>query len=248
MLEARLVRMAEKFWVAAKHLERQFPRDFESAIAWSIPLFIVRVPRLWIHDVEGYLRQRQLPAVSAAADRPLHGCVIAIRGKGLIFADGSDDIRELRFTLAHEVAHFLLDYQAPRQRAIERLGPQIEDVLDGQRQPRPEERVDGLLANSPVGIYAHFMHRVGGEIASEEVLEAENQADLLAFELLAPEAEVWAAVPKDFSRRPFARRVASLHRLLTRRFGLPRYAAARYSAILCRSRFGGPSVREWLGM
>jgi hypothetical protein len=150
--------------------------------------------------------------------------------------------------MAHEVAHFLLDYQVQRQRAIERLGPQIEEVLDGQRLPTPEERVDGLLANAPVGLYAHFMHRVGGDIAADKVLESESQADLLAFELLAPEAEVWQGVSKNFSKRPFTARRASLQRLLVRRFGLPSDPAGRYSSTLCRSRFGSPSLREWLGM
>ncbi len=248
MPEARLLRMAQKFWEAATHLERRFPRDFESAIAWSVPLFIVRVPRLCVHDIESYLRQRQLPAVIGVTDRPLHGCVIAIRGKGLIFVDGGDGAHELRFTMAHEVAHFLLDYQLPRQRAIERFGQQIEEVLDGLRPPTPEERVDGLLANTPIGLFAHFMHRVGGDIAAADILEAESNADLLAFELLAPEVDVWSAVPQNFSKRTFNARKASLQRLLIRRFGLPSNAAARYSAILCRSRFGGPSIREWLGM
>jgi len=150
--------------------------------------------------------------------------------------------------MAHEVAHFLLDYEEPRRRAIERLGPRINEVLDGQRSPTPEERVDALLANAPVGLYAHFMHRVGGVIAADNVLEAESQADLLAFELLAPEAEVWGAVPKSFSKRTFTARRASLQRLLVRRFGLARDAAQKYSAILCRSRLGGASVREWLDM
>jgi hypothetical protein len=240
--------MAEKFWEAATHLERRCPRDFESAIAWSVPLFIVRVPRLCVHDIESYLRQRQLPAVIGVTDRPLHGCVIAIRGKGLIFVDGGDGAHELRFTMAHEVAHFLLDYQLPRQLAIERFGLQIEEVLDGLRPPTPEERVDGLLANTPIGLFAHFMHRAGGHIAAENVLEAESQADLLAFELLAPEAEVWRAVPKGFVQRPFSQRKAALQRLLIRRFGLPSEAARLYSNQLCYSQFGNLPVREWLGI
>ena len=120
MLEARLLRVAERFWEPAGHLARQFPRDIESAVAWSVPLFVVRLPHLWVHDLENYLRQRRLPASMEVADRPLHGCVIAIRGKGFIVVDGTDGAPELRFTMAHEFAHFLLDYQQPRLRAIER--------------------------------------------------------------------------------------------------------------------------------
>src|SRR5579863_7064222 len=103
MLEARLLRMANRFWKPAGQLAHQLPRDIESAIAWSLPLFIVRVPHLCVHDVNDYLGQRQLPSLISAPDRPLHGCVLASRGKGLLMVDGSDDARELRFTLAHEV-------------------------------------------------------------------------------------------------------------------------------------------------
>lgn len=246
MLTARLLRVSKTFWEPARHLARQFPRDLESAISWSVPLFVVRLPNLWVHDLENYLRQRRLAASMGVADRPLHGCVIGVRGKGFIVVDGTDGAREIRFTMAHEVAHFLLDYQEPRQCALERLGPEIEDVLDGQRSPTPAERVDGLLANAPLGLYAHFMHRVGGEVAASAIVDAESEADLLGFELLAPEGEVWNAVPKNFWQCSFSARRSSLQRLLVRRFGLPNEAAQKYAAILSRSRFGGPSVREWL--
>jgi hypothetical protein len=248
MLESRLLRIAGKFWEAARHIECTYPRDIESAIAWSVPLFIVRVPNLWLHDVETYLRQRQLPAVIGAKDRPLHGCVIAIRGKGLIVVDGTDGPHELRFTIAHEVAHFLLDYQEPRLRAIGKLGPHLEEVVDGLRPPTAAERVDGLLANTPIGLYAHFMHRDDAGSAGRAILETEGQADRLAFELIAPDHEVWRSVPKGFADRAYGNRVAGLQRLLVRRFGLPREAAHKYAADLCGARYGGMSVREWLGI
>jgi len=248
MLESGLRRTAEKFWQLANHLGSKFPRDIESAVAWSLPLFIVRVPQLYVHDVESYLQRRQLPATIGSADRPLHGCVIAMCGKGFIIVDGADPVRELKFTIAHEIAHFLLDYQQPRQRAIEKLGPQIEEVLDGKRPSTPQQRLDGLLSNVSVGLYAHFMHREDGHLAKSKVFEAENQADRLALELLAPETEVWFAIQKDLTNAPFTQRVATLQRLLVRRFGLPSNVAQKYSANLCSSRFGAPSVREWLGM
>jgi hypothetical protein len=248
MLETRLRRTAEKFWGAAAHIQCRFPRDIESAIAWSLPLFIVRVPNLWVHDVESYLRQRQSPAVIGAADRRLHGCIIAMRGKGFIAVDGTDSPNEIRFTIAHEVAHFLLDYQEVRLRAVEKLGSGIEEVLDGQRPPRPEERVDGLLANSPIGLYTHFMHRDDAGVAGSAILEVESRADRLAFELVAPEGQVWRGLPRAVADRTYGKRVEALRRRLTRHFGLSRAAAQRYAVILCRSRFGGASVREWLGL
>lgn len=249
MLETRVHRTAEKFWKPASDIQSRFPRDIESAIAWSLPLFVVRLPRLWIHDVERYLRERQLPVViGPAADRRLHGCVLAIRGKGLIIVDGTDKPPQVRFTIAHEAAHFMLDYQEPRLRAVERLGANIQSVLDGERALEPEERIDGLLANAPVGLYAHFMHRDGAGFGSERILEAESQADQLAFELIAPETEVWRVLPKGFVKRGYEQRLTTVRRLLVRRFGLPTEVAPQYATSLCRSRFGGATVREWLGM
>jgi hypothetical protein len=248
MLESRLSRIAIKFWEAACNIESTFPRDIEAATAWSVPLFILRIPNLWVHDVETYLREKQLPARIGAADRPLHGCVVAIRGKGLIVVDGTDGPHEIRFTIAHEVAHFLLDYQEPRLRALDRLGPHVQEVLDGQRPPTTAERIDGLLANTAVGMYMHFMHRDDAGLADGSVLEAESQADRLALELIAPHDEVWRSLPKGFTDRSYPRRVGSLQRLLVRRFGLPTEEAQNYAASLCRSRFGGVSVREWLGI
>lgn len=248
MPEAQLVRAAEGFWQAARHLEGQFPRDIESAIAWSVPLFVVRLPHISVREVQNYLRQRQLPVQIGAEDRPLHGCVVAIRGKGLIIVDGSDGANEVRFTLAHEIAHFLLDYQIPRQRAVARLGTKIEAVLDGLRPATRVERTDGILAHVPIELYTHFMHRNDGEIRTDRILHAESRADLLAFEMLAPETEVWRALSTPFAKRTYQERTATVRRQLARRFGLPGEAARQYSAILCRSRFGGPSVRERLGL
>ena len=240
--------MAELFWESAPHIKDQFPRDIESALAWATPLFIVRVPSLWVHDVEIYLQQRRLPTLSGAVDRPLHGCVFAVRGKGLVVVDGTDEPHELRFTIAHEVAHFLLDYQTPRLLALEKLGQRIEAVLDGQRPPTQEERVDGLLVNVSVGLYAHFMHRDDAGFGGDKILEVESQADRLAFELVAPESEVLRVLPRGFADRTYRQRLATLRRLLMRRYGLPSEMAQKYATTICRSRFGGMSVREWLGV
>ncbi len=247
MLETRLRRVAEMFWEAAGP-ERQFPCDIQSAIAWSVPLFILRVPNLWLHDVEEYLRRQQLPASIGSSDRPLHGCVVAMRGKGFIVVNGTVDQRELRFTIAHEVAHFILDYQQPRLQALGKFGLGIGEVLDGLRLPTHEERVDGLLAQAPIGLYTHFMHRDGRGGFSTAVFESESNADRLAFELVAPEKEVWRALSNDVLKRAYQQRLITVQRLLLRRFGLPSNAAQEYAARLCRSRFEGPSVREWLGI
>ncbi|MFN8557423.1 MAG: ImmA/IrrE family metallo-endopeptidase [Dehalococcoidia bacterium] len=40
----------------------------------------------------------------------------------MIIVDSSDAPDEVRFTVAHEAAHFLLDYEQPRARAVAALG------------------------------------------------------------------------------------------------------------------------------
>ncbi len=248
MLEARIRETAEEFWKFSGLRKRTFPLDIESALSWSLPLFLLRVPNLWIHNIEHYLVQQQLPALLGGADRPLHGCVVALRGKGLVMVDGTDTAPEIRFTIAHEVAHFILDYLAPRQRALVILGAGVDEVLDGYRAPTANERADALLANVSLGLYAHFMHRDESGFGDATALDSEDQADRLAFELVAPEDELWRALPKDFKDRTYRKRVETVRRLLIRRFGLPSEASCKYATIFCRTRFGGASVREWLGI
>jgi Zn-dependent peptidase ImmA (M78 family) len=178
----------------------------------------------------------------------LHGCLVAFKGKGAVIVDGSDSGPEIRFTIAHEISHFLLDYVAPRQRAIERLGPSLVDVVDALRQPTAEEHTHAILSGVSLAFYAHFMHRDEFRGGSLITLESEDQADRLAFELLAPEEEVWRSLPKSLRTRPFAAKLGTVRRILVRRFGLPAEASTRYAATFCRSHFGGVSVREWLGV
>jgi hypothetical protein len=246
MIEPLLKETADQFWHAAG-ISPTFPRELERAVAWVMPIAILKIPNLWTRDVEDCLRRRQLPLLSVTEDRPLHGCVYAYAGKGLIIVNGTDEIDELRFTIAHELAHFLLNYQVPRNRAIDKLGPEITDVLDGLRAARTIERVDAVLSGVLLGIYSHFMHREDVKDGST-IVAAESRADRLAVELLAPEEAVRRLLPRGFYDRTFQRRVGSLRRLLKMRFGLPRSVAASLASRICREWFGGPSAREWLGL
>jgi|SRR5579884_4139530 len=246
MIEASLRKIAEDFWLSAG-IPRTFPRELERALAWVMPIAVLRIPNLWTHDVEECLRRRQLPLILGIEDRPLHGCVYAYGGKGLIIVDGTDSAEELRFTVAHEFAHFLLDYEVPRKRAIERLGPEINEVLDGHRIARVNERVDAILSAAPLGVYSHFMHRVAAPDDSA-VVQSENRADRLAVELLAPEQAIRKSLPRGFYDKPFQKRVVSLQRQLKTRFGLPHDILSRLASQLCHEWFSGPSAREWLGL
>ncbi|MBI4497316.1 MAG: hypothetical protein HY689_05400 [Chloroflexi bacterium] len=247
MTEPRLERIAQEFWAAAGGPE-PFPRRLEGAVLWALPLMVAKLPRLWVRDAEAWLRARGLPFCAGGPDRPLHGCLVAYGGSGCVLLDGTDPADEQRFSLAHEVAHFLLDYQEPRRRAVQRLGRSLLEVFDGRRPPTATERIDAILCQAPMGAHTHLMERrPDGVLGCGPVADAEAQADRLALELLAPDAEVERRVA--LSGRPVAFAAGRRHLVaaLTTDFGLPQAVAASYGAGLARAWWGGPSFREWLG-
>ena len=71
--------------------------------------------------------------------------------------DAADPEDEQRFTLAHELAHFLRDYWRPRQMAQQRLGAEAVAILDGKRPPTPQERLAALLREVPLGFHVHLI-------------------------------------------------------------------------------------------
>ena len=219
---------AEGFWRAAGEKEA-FPRELRRPLAHALPVGLVLLPRLRLQAVDDWLRGQRIGCALDTTDRPLRACLVARRGQGLIFLDGTDPPDEQRFSLAHELAHYLRDYWQPRREAASRLGPAILAVLDGERPPRTEERIDALVARLPLGYHVHLLERTpAGGAGSARIARAERDADLLACELLAPAA----AVLRDLSGDdPHGRRVAATGRLRDT-FGLPAAQAARYAALL----------------
>ena len=218
--------LAEWFWAAAGQ-PPPFPRDLRQAVLLALPLGIVDLPRLRVAAIDVWLARRAAACRMGVADRPLRACLVAHGGAGLVFLDGADPPDEHRFSLAHETAHFLVDYWQPRQRAAARLGPAALEVLDGLRPPTRVERVDAALAGVPLNVHVHLMDRTpDGHAASTRENAAERRADLLALELLAPRDAVEAAL----APLPPATRRADAARLLAGTFGLPSPVAAAYAA------------------
>lgn len=219
---------AEDFWQAAGGPEG-FPRSLRIPIANALPVTVVLLPRLRVSRVDDWLRRRGIPGTDAAPDRPLRACLVACRGQGFIFVEGVDAEDEQRFSLAHELAHFLRSYWRPRAAALDRLGPEVLPVLDGERPPRPSERLAALLARQQLGYQVHLLDRdPDGLIADDAIDRAEREADELAFELLAPADSVLAG---NLPAAP-ARRRAAVQRRLVDVFGLPPGPATRYATHL----------------
>ncbi len=248
MTEGWLVNVVDDFWRRAGGQE-PFPRSLEQPIVWALPLAVLKLPRLWVRDVEAWLKQRGVRFQLDCQDRPLRGCLVAYGGRGCVLLDGSDPHDELRFSLAHEAAHFLVDYIRPRERAVARLSPVILEVFDGLRPPTADERIDAVLSDVSIGVHTHLMERShDGVLGCSRIVDAESRADRLALELLAPATEVQRRAAGFGSQLSSNEIVRSAVEALVSDFGLPLIVAEAYAKFILRSSRGGASFREWLGV
>lgn len=239
--------IAEGFWEMAGDSDETgtLPRDIKMAITLALPLEVYPVPALRARHVLDWTRRIQMSYRLRGRDRRLHGCLLADRGKGTIFVDASDADDEQRFTLAHELAHFLLDYQLPRQRAVSALGPSIVPVLDGERAPTFEERVHAVISNVHLGTMSHVMERPESGLPTNLVIDIENRADRLALELFAPAESLYTLMRQATAPRGFDARLAYLTQMLTRQYGLPAAIAASYARYVL-AQLGEPTFSDWL--
>jgi IrrE N-terminal-like domain len=186
-------------------------------------------PHPSITSILQWLRQNGVACNLVTPDRPLRACLVAREGYGLVFIDGTDSESEQRFSLAHELAHFLHDYLFPRGRVLRNLGRAALEVLDGHRPPTAEERIHALLSSTTIGFHAHFMDREPIDRSRPgAIADAENCADRLAFELLAPAEHVVSSI-SSASRPPSLEEIAGK---LRESYGLPDRQAAEYAAKL----------------
>lgn len=229
-LDLKAQRLLDSFWERCGEAE-PFPRSLERSIALALPVAIVRLPRLRISSIESWLHRRQAGYSFRCQDRALRGCLLAHRGRGLIFVDGIDPEDERRFTIAHELAHFLLDYWSVRDQAIRALGPTISEVMDGFRPATLTERVGSALSGVPIGVHCRLLERgkLTGDLEHCSI-GLENRADRVALTLLAPPAEVFSRVNLGHPR--FEARLRTTEEILRRDFGLPECFVSKYAHIL----------------
>jgi hypothetical protein len=230
--------LAKTFWSQVGG-DEPFPRHLCGPIR-AMPLTVEPITELTVRRVCQWLRANGIFQSSPTHDRPLRGCLTADCGHGIVFLDAADPEDEQRFSLAHELAHFLRDYWRPRQLAIQRLGAQALDVLDGKRPPTSQERLGALLGGVPLGFHMHLMDRDAQRRPVDSASrDAEICADRLACELLAP-AEHVAATHATFCSEQSAQ---SLVERLCSYYGLPKGEANRYA---CQLLGESTPVEGWL--
>lgn len=248
MTEGWLRRTVEEFWEQVGQVEMP-PRNLENSVLWALPLIVEKVPNLWVREIETWLKRYNIPYPLPYSNRPLYGCLIAYGGRGVVLLDETDSEDQSRFSLAHETAHFLVDYLQPRERAIAKLGSSIIEVLDGLRPQTLDERVHAVLSGIPLGIHIDLMERPrDGSHCNDNIVEIEDRADRLALELLAPMDEVYQHVLAVGKPATFHEGVRLTTHLLIQVFGLPESVAQTYGSFLYRSWYGGTSFKEWLGI
>jgi hypothetical protein len=190
MSDLELEQCAAGFW-AGTDLSDVYPRPIEQAIALKLPVTVVKLPVVTVRAVGRWLQRHHRTPAFPPYCRDLMGCLYADGGHGFIFVCGADEPEEQRFTLAHDTAHFLVDYWWPRLQVIQALGSSIIDVLDGQRPARPAERASAILAHVRVGPHWHLLPRPGTDPDGDAHLASvEDRADDLGLELVAPQKRV----------------------------------------------------------
>lgn len=230
------IETAEAFWAEAGS-EAGTPRVLRRTIQLTLPLGVVPRSGLTTARLDSWLREWDIVCSLRAPNRALRACLVCRAGRGLIFIDKDDNDAEQRYSLAHELAHYLREQWQPRRRAVAAFGPQVLEVLDGDRPPRVEESIQSILAQVPIGLQVHLMERtLDGNFADSTIYRAEREADLLAFELLAPSDDVLSTLQAT----PGGNRLAAVHHILTDSYGFPPHLAAVYA----RELVNGAAHRE----
>jgi hypothetical protein len=247
--DPEIVSIAESFWEEAGPPSEAWPRDIEDVLSFALPITPVPLHGLRVSAIQAWLDRRKMPCFFPCHDRDLRGCLVADRGVGFIFIDASDSEAERRFTLAHEAAHFLLEYHLPRRRAVADLGTEYLNVLDGLREPTLDERVVAWSCSIQSTPHIHLMEpEGGGRMTRPDVWKAENRADDLALELLAPADEVTKRTNPNQMHPTYFTFVSDVVTELTSTFELPKSVARRYAHRLAASQIGEPSVLTSLGL
>jgi len=236
--------LAEKFW-SLSGIVPDYPCNIEYAAlaAFALPTFPIEA--LDIVKARESARSQNLSIQFPTRNRSLCGCLLATSRAGIILIEATDSTDEQRYTIAHETAHFLLECWGPLRQAEEVLGEGIVDVLEGRRSPTLDERLEAILSNVPLRLVSHLMERPEAGLPSMLVLDAEDRADRLALELLAPFRRLVEFMGQPETPRGYRSRLSYLTQALGKMNGVPIDPAAAYAQYILKS-LGEPTFRDWL--
>lgn len=209
--------------------------DFESQVAVCLPLAVVTVPRLTANRIEDWLTSRRLAVEIVRDDGGLRAALVAYGGVGVAFIDGTDEAIERRFSLAHEVGHFVAEYLAERARIDRIAGARMLQVHDGVRPASSGEKLRFAITGRPLPV--RFWRCTGQAGRSEQL------ADRVAVELLAPAAALFALAGEPPARDYWMMLRARAHEAAIK-FGAPPGYLERQIDALWRAAGGGPGFGD----
>jgi Zn-dependent peptidase ImmA (M78 family) len=224
----------EDFWKQAGIIPKYplAPTLLEQAICLLLPINIVRLNKLSSFKVVSWLADRNYE-IQMQEDCPLCGLLFINRCQGIIFINGSHPLDEQSYTLAHELGHYLLEFEYPRKKAGLLFDNKIDDIFSGTRKPTIEDELSGIIKRVSVSPYIHFLEE--GNVSAEsrsQVWAAENKADAMAFELLAPFQTVCAQLKSESGPYTFSRIKKELLTILAKNFGLPSSVRQQYATTI----------------
>jgi IrrE N-terminal-like domain len=245
MISHDIERLAAGFWEEWGK-DEPFPRDLEIPIHYlRTSVAICDLPMLCPPTIRNYLQERGHLLALTTPRRWLDGCFYGHKELGFIFLEQNLEPERRRVVLAHEFGHFLAHYEAPRQRAARRLGAAVVPVLDGERPASAAERLSASLSGVRLSSYLHFMDRNEDGSHREPVTRAEQTADELGLELLAPWRAVFARLRTGGT---WPGTLPQWKELLATIFGLPQDSAGNYGQRLLRMARGRLGFSEALGL
>src|SRR5690606_23003050 len=105
-----------------------------------------------------------------------------------------------------------------------------------------------VLSFNTIKQFTHLLEKSGdGSFFNEEVFNAENDADSLALELLAPAMNIVSEIKGSFPKIQFQDFKVECYHLLYNKYGFPKMVSEDYAARLAYSVTGGPSLLTKFG-
>lgn len=208
-------------------------------------LLVKYIRNLTRRGIEAWLNRSQIKVHLPMPDQALYGFLYVQNEMVIIFLEADADPKERKFTLAHELAHYLLEYVWPQQQAIRVLGQGAASLFSKRRLPDLKERVWGTLHDLPLYPRKDLLSNKQMDAAGRLALAAaENNADMLAFELMAPFELLRSCEQQGNHRATFM----YIHNLLQTVFDFPPTQAQIYAQLTTDRLLGRASVQELLGL
>lgn len=221
----------------------------EQAILLTQPISIVKLDRLSLLKITKYLRERGVSINYTLDDKELFGFVLSYNGHAYIFLNGTESSQEQCFTLAHELSHYLIDYKLPREVIIKKYGESIIEALNNKRDFTTKERLLAIINGYTLKQFTYLLDAPAVSAFDRlNVWKAENKADELAMELLAPYKIILQDINRDSIPKKYFSLEQYLPQLLQSKYGLTVHIANLYGKSLAIKISGGISLAERWGI